>query len=67
MPRPSKEETARVVAENREVMRRAGVTEAEPRTPDVVRRLNAAMRELRAEKGKARKSAAKALRKNGGD
>jgi hypothetical protein len=50
--RPSEDEIARVVAENRETMRRAGVTEDTPRTDDVVRRLNKALREIRAENQK---------------
>ena len=51
MPRPSDKEISRVIAENRATFKRAGVSTkgSKPLTKEEVRKLNAALREVRAE------------------
>ena len=51
MPRPSDAERSRVIAENKDTFRRAGVPikGSGPLTKEEVRKLNAALREVRAE------------------
>ena len=61
MPKPSDEEIARVIAENRATFKRAGVSTkgSKPLTKEEVRKLNAALREVRAETARRMKKSKK--------
>ena len=61
MPKPSDEEISRVIAENQATFKRAGISTkgSKPLTKEEVRKLNAALREVRAEAARRMKKSKK--------